>query len=442
MKQQRQTPRTAIALLLAGIALPLTPAFAQDAVAADPPVVNAPPPVMAPAPPPPVVRIAPPPVAAQTPRVTTPPPVAAPAPPRISEPAADPAPTATRSRARPATRRAQAASRPAPAPAPAEPVAEAVPAPVAAPVAPPIAPTAAPPPAALPVTDQVVPPEEAGSGLDSALPWLVGAALLAIAAFAAFALSRRRRRTDEVYYEEAYEPELAVEPSPGLSTSAALAAAVPLAAAAPMAAQAPIAAYDDVDRIEHPAEPVASSADRMAIGEPDAADVEALAAASDAPAGRPWLEFLLRPLRAGTTSDDTVVEFELTVSNTGSVPARDVRISTWMFAAGSPAESEMERMLIEPPAEAQSPRIEIAAGDGTRVEGALALAKSGLDESVLPVVVADARYTLPDGSEGRTSASFEVGMPGEEALAPFPTDRASGLIESVEARLHGDLERV
>ena len=184
------------------------------------------------------------------------------------------------------------------------------------------------------------------------------------------------------------------------------------------------------------------AADRIAVVEPDAADVEALAAASEAPADRPWLEFLMRPVRAGTTGDDAVVEFELTVGNTGAVAARDVRISTWMFAAGSAAETEMERMLIEPPAEARVSETDLAPGDGTRVEAALALPKSQLSEAVLPVVVADARYTLPDGSEGRTSASFEVGLPGEERLAPFPTDRASGLFESVEARLHGELERV
>jgi hypothetical protein len=58
------------------------------------------------------------------------------------------------------------------------------------------------------------------------------------------------------------------------------------------------------------------------------------------------------------------------------------------------------------------------------------------------VVVADARYTLPDGSEGRTHAAFEIGRSEEGGIAPFPIDRSSGLIENVEARLHGEPERV
>ena len=104
--------------------------------------------------------------------------------------------------------------------------------------------------------------------------------------------------------------------------------------------------------------------------------------------------------------------------------------------------TDMERALIEPPADASVSEVDIAAGDGARVDGRISLSKDGLTEPVLPVVVADARYTLPDGSEGRTHASFAVGVADGEALAPFPIDRSSGLSENVEARLHGEPERV
>jgi hypothetical protein len=136
-----------------------------------------------------------------------------------------------------------------------------------------------------------------------------------------------------------------------------------------------------------------------------------------------------------------VVEFELTVGNTGSVPARDVRISTWMFAAGSAQESEMERMLVEPPADASVSEATIDAGDATRVEARIALPRAGLDQSVLPVVVADARYRLPDGSEGRTAASFAVGLADGETISPFQADDGSGMHEDIGSRLHGELHR-
>ena len=61
--------------------------------------------------------------------------------------------------------------------------------------------------------------------------------------------------------------------------------------------------------------------------------------------------------------------------------------------------------------------------------------------SVLVVVVADARYRLPDGREGRTSASFAVGLPNGDGLEPFAVEVPSGLYEDVEARLHGEPQR-
>jgi hypothetical protein len=278
--------------------------------------------------------------------------------------------------------------------------------------------------------------------------------LLLLGAFALLQMRRHRRRdVDEVYYDEApvmaepaYDRTLETAPmavpAMGFGTTeveeqrdyerSSFAEADANLAAAALHEQA----------AEVAEEPVAV-AEEVAVAEADPADVEALAATSAAPDGRPWLEFLMRPVRAGTSKDATVVEFELTVGNTGDAPARDVRISTFMFAAGSAAESEMERMLVDPPADAALAQVEIPAGDATRVEASMALPREGLVEgTVLPVVVADARYRLPDGREGRTRASFEVGIPSESGLDPFPTDRTSGLLESVDARLHDEPERV
>ena len=436
--------RAATALLLAGVAFPLQMVAAQDSA---PPVIDAPPPVTTtPAPTPPVIN-APPPVAAPVPAPSlSTQPVTQPAAP-ATQPRAER--TTTRSEPRPAPVRSRARSVSAaaePAPAAAAPPAEAVAMPPAEAAAPP-APLALPPaPVEAPMLADA---SEAGS---PTWTWLLAALGVAALGLFAWMLMRRRRRDDELIYEdEAYyhEPPAApAKPDLAYFTPAAAAAALATPAVAqeppmvaPTAAVAPAAMPLSGSESRTPAREAVASADRVSVGEPDPADVEALAAESRAPLGRPWIEFLMRPVRAGTTGDDAVVEFELTVGNTGSVSAEDVKISTWMFAAGSAAESEMERMLIEPPAEAKLSEISIPAGDGARVEASLALPKSALRDSVLPVVVADARYRLPDGSEGRTSASFEVGMPDGESLEPFPTDRSSGLLETIGARLHGDLER-
>jgi hypothetical protein len=212
---------------------------------------------------------------------------------------------------------------------------------------------------------------------DSMLPWLL-AGLLLVGVLAFFAL-RGRRRT--AVYDEVYE---------NTPTVAPIAAATPVVAAPP--------------------------------------------------AGRPELELAMRPRRAGVSGDDARVEFELTVGNTGPVAAENVRISTWMLAAGS---SEAESALIVPRDHADSPPVTIGAGESRTMEASVALPTADVEgDAVLPVVVADARYRLPDGSEGRTSASFAVGVPDGEELAHFGIDNPSGLHEGVVARPLGEPERV
>ena len=150
--------------------------------------------------------------------------------------------------------------------------------------------------------------------------------------------------------------------------------------------------------------------------------------------GEPHIEFEMRPRRAGVGEDDAKVEFALGVVNTGSATARDVRVSAWMLGAGSPGQSEAERALID--------RVDIDAGEDANVEATVALPRSGLSEdAILPVVVTEARYRLPDGSEGRTTASYAVGVPDGEEMMHFDVENPSGLHDGVVAREVDELER-
>jgi hypothetical protein len=399
MKQNLTPHRRAAALLLAAAALPLTPLAAQDV-----PTVNAPPPTAAPAP-------APAPAPAATPVMGPSSAVRGPVVEHVAPPAAASATRAAavpRSQAR-ITRAATPARQIAPAPIRSAPSAPA-PTAVTAGAAPAIAPSATAPVAAEPAAPAPAPIEStsAAAPANGVAPWqwMLAIGAIAIIALGALLLVARRRRREEVYYDEAVYEEPASE--------------------APLAETEPAVI------------PVAAAADEVSLGQSDRADVDALAASSEPVPNRPWLEFLMRPVRAGTSEDETRVEFELTVGNTGSVPARDVQISTWMVATGEG--TDMERSLIDPPADAAHSEMSIAPGDGARVDGAMSLPTQRLNGSVLPVVVADARYRLPDGSEGRTHASFAVGLPSGDGLAPFESD--SGLRDDVEARLHGEPERV
>jgi hypothetical protein len=374
----------AAALLLAAAALPLTPTFAQEtAQPAQEPAGEAPPPDATTSIPPPEATS---PVQTET---TTAPPVAeaetaAPAP-----AARAPARTTTTTR-RTATRTTTRAPATVIIPAPAG----VAPVPIPAETLPPGTVETLPPPVAQTPPTEVLPETppattattvETQDSRDSLLPWLLGGLLL-VGALAFFAL-RRRRRTDVYDHEEQ-----------------AYAAAEPVHVA-------PVAAAPVVAPVE------------TAI-----------------PAGRPELELAMRPRRAGVSGDDARVEFELTVGNTGPVAAENVRISTWMLAAGS---SEAESALIVPRDHADTPPVTIGAGESRTMEASVVLPTAQVQgDAVLPVVVADARYRLPDGSEGRTSASFAVGVPDGEELAHFGIDNPSGLHEGVVAKPLGEPERV
>ncbi len=394
MRQKPNPLRFATAALGASVVLPLTSVAAQPA-----PVAVAPPPV-APAPPPASTLPAPP-VGAPAPVPTQPPPInLAPLPPvspQTVEPAAAERPatrTPSRAEQRPPARiaieaPAARAERP---PEPAAPVADgsaqfpevldplSTEAPAVAIAPEPIAP------------QPITPAQPAATGAAPVWPWIAAGAALLLALLALFGWRRRRAGVE----------------ARGYATPRAL--------------------------------PPAAAGARRTAHHADPGDVAAMAASSQPEAGRPWLEFLMRPVRAGTDADKAVVEFALVVGNTGSVPARDVRISTWMFADGDTG-TEMERSLIEPPADAKRTTTSIAPGDGAQVDTAIALPRDELRGKVLPVIVADARYTLPDGSEGRTSARFAVGLPNGEGLEPFTVDLPTGLREDVEARLHGAPQR-
>jgi hypothetical protein len=377
MKQETMT--RAACLLLAAAALPLAPALAQD-------TQTTPPPATEPAPPP----------AAQVPAPEPAPPPAQPVATPIPDVTAAPAPAPVRTTTA-RTTTARATTR-APAPravvrTPAvrtavrtAPPAAAATAPVAAPIAAPppeVAPTTAPVPiAAAPPTgvDTVAPAPAPEPSRGTALwPWLLLGALLVVGALA-FALRRRRRAVSQDVYET--EPETVVAPQP---------------------------------------EVVAAPAAVAEVGEAE-------------------IELGMQPVRAGIAGDDARVEFRLTVGNRGSAPAEDVRVSTWMLAAGS---SEMERALIEPRADAaDTPPVTIGAGESRTMEAAVALPRSEVEgDALLPVVVADAAWRMSDGRERHTRMSYAVGVPDGDELAHFDVENPSGLHEGVVAQALGEPER-
>ena len=417
MKSTRTPNRRAFAALIPATLLLAAPGYAQDVPAATaPPIQTVTPPPVVPTLPPETSTAAPPPAApVATPDETaaTPPPArTARATPRPVRAARAPAPVAARAPARVEAAPAPVAVTPAPAPAEVTP-APVTPAPVEA---------TAPAPAA---TTQTTTTTEAAP----IWPWLVGL-LVVLGAIGLFVMRRRRAPAEEYYEEPVVADAYVPTPAPIVAEEPAFAPA----AAPQFLRTAPLAAAAS----DGPA-PLAN--EDAALATPEAEEVAELTAGDAPVADRPWLEFALRPVRAGVSADEALVEFELTVGNAGSVKAKDVRISTFMFATAPGTDAEMDQMLIDRGDDGVPP-ITIEPGEGTRVDATLALSKAGLIEStngsILPVVVADARYTLADGSEGRTSASFTIGVSEEGTPAMSPLSLAErGMHDEVEARLYG-----
>jgi len=423
--------RRAAAALLAAAALPLAPLAAQEAQpAADPPAQPAEQPALE----------------AALPAPTPAPPEPAPEPataPQAETPAPPVARTATPARRAPA--RAPVAARPAPrAVAPAAPVA-AAPAPAAPAPAAEVAPAGD--AAAIPVGEVETLPAPAEAGTDvvpttaaptqqkdaSILPWLIGGLLLA-GALAYLLLRRRRRADDYVEDERVYdEPAAAAVQAPSPE---------PVVAPEPVRAPQPVATAPTI-AAKSPAAPVGGSIltapvvgtgfAAAAATRPTAVEMPVeTAPAAAAPQGVPEIDLSMRAIRAGVQEDGARVEFELTVGNSGPVSAEDVRVSTWMLASGA---SEPERALIAPADHADTPPVTIPAGETRTLQAAVGLTSAEVTgDAVLPVVVADATYRLPDGSTGHATARFAVGVPDGEELAHFSIDNPSGLHEGVVAR--------
>ncbi|RYD50053.1 MAG: hypothetical protein EOP60_12615 [Sphingomonadales bacterium] len=435
MKSLPIRPRAA---LLIGAAFLATPAFAQDAPATQ--TVTPPPILVTPAPAAQpqaqrVIQIQP-----QSPVVQSVP----------ESPAAAPAEArATQTRTTTRQTRAEASAR-ASAPA-AAPAAAAPQAPAAAPVTETPAPIAAAPEAApAPLVETQPEPAAATEATTTettsngiAWPWLLGGLALVIAGIAAALLMRRRRSE---YVEEAdYVAPVAMP--------VAEPAVVPVAAAPLVEREAPVA-----ERVIEPEAGFAGLPPAIPLAEPEVREAQAAVATADdvtveepgkedlagvvdgtAPVSRrPWIELGMRPVRAGTDKDDAIVDFELTVGNSGDTSAKDVRISTFMLAEAT-STSDIESLMLQHRDDSAVPPVTIEPGEGTRVDAHLAVPKGELGRTFNPVVVAEARYTLPDGRQGRTAAAFKIGASSETGMRPLAANRPF-VTETVEAELFGTPE--
>jgi hypothetical protein len=333
----------------------------------------------------------------QLPGTRTTPPAPAPAPePVQTAPTRDaPVRTAPAASATPAPRRETPARAPAQAPA----SRRATPAPAAPATATATAPSAQP---AMRTPAPTPSPTTPGGGFN----WLWLLLLLPVAAaLGAFALLRGRRREAE---RDAQERS---------SLGASLAAA----------------RWIDDEPVTEPvaaAEPVAPVPDAAPAPEPE-------------PEGRAWLELEIKPDRAAATDTEAALHFELTLRNTGPLPARNIRIDSRLFNAAD--EADVAAFLAGPIHDKSgSPHVSIAPEDSLALGASVALRRDEVREIQIqgrsifvPALAINVAYDWDGGAvSGRTSRSWVIGREteGSAKMGPFRLDLGPRVYRQVGGR--------
>jgi len=262
--------------------------------------------------------------------------------------------------------------------------------------APEAGPATAPPPTAepvLPVAPETLPPAATPPAeTATAIPWLYvlpAAALLLIG----LALFLRRRRRAEV---EAFEEEMA--------------------AAAP-----------------------------ATIVEPPAPRPE--------PMPRPWLELSLKAERASATLTETIVQFELEVTNTGKSAATNLRIDIKMFNAGQEQDKEIGAFFRTAGRESTKLSLPGISAESTGViRGEVAMPRDEMRAVVLeekylfiPVIAVNVLYDWGEGRSGQSSKSYVVGrelQQPSEKMGAFRVDQGPRIWRTIGQRQHTLARRV
>jgi len=157
---------------------------------------------------------------------------------------------------------------------------------------------------------------------------------------------------------------------------------------------------------------------------------------------RPWLEIEFKPQRGVIDEQKAAVAFELTVLNSGSVPARDVLLEASLFNAG-PVQDQQIQLFYDNPV-AKGDRIPVIPPlQKVSVNTAVFLARDQVRaieiegrELFVPMIAFNALYRW-SGGEGQTSASYLVGKETKsEKLAPFRLDQGPRLYRGLAAREH------
>ena len=164
---------------------------------------------------------------------------------------------------------------------------------------------------------------------------------------------------------------------------------------------------------------------------------------------RPWLDIRFEPSRAVIDETQASVQFDVTVTNSGGAPARNVLVEGVMINAGAEQDVELSRFFAAP------------VGSGERIDSIPPMGSVSLKSAVslpldqvraydvggrklfVPVIAFNALYEW-SGGPGQSSASFLLGRSGSgeadrdggSRMAPLRLDLGPRLFRDLDARRH------
>ena len=185
-------------------------------------------------------------------------------------------------------------------------------------------------------------------------------------------------------------------------------------------------------------------------------EARAIETARPEPEPRPWLELELKAERLSSTDSESLVQFELEITNSGQAPARNLRIDVKMFNAGEQQDQEIGAFFKTAGRESTKCNLPgIRAGQTGAIRGEVAMARADMRAVVLdnrylfiPVIAVNALYDYGDGRTGQTSKSYVVGreleQSGEktEKMGAFRVDQGPRIWRTVGQRQHKLARRV
>jgi hypothetical protein len=161
------------------------------------------------------------------------------------------------------------------------------------------------------------------------------------------------------------------------------------------------------------------------------------------PDARAWLELDIKPDRAAATDAETILHYDLTLRNSGALPARNIRIDSRLFNAAE--ESDLAGFLAGPIHEKSgSPHISIPPGDSLVLGSAVGMRREDIREIQIqgrsifvPALAINVAYDWDGGAvSGRTSRSWVIGREteGSAKMGPFRLDLGPRVYRQVGGR--------